>query len=1443
MKKKTIFGVAACVVVLLVLWILWACLASPTKIALVNFQDFQVAKMVRSTENGFVKARPISVDELSRVKKYDAVLVFGMGLRITGEERALLQKIADKGVPFYSFATTSPDNNICNLDSVQASVLEDYLGNGGTSNYRSMFNYIRKELCGKSLFTGAVDSVKSINPDCLFHIGEDLAFNTVAEYESYLKEKGLYKEGQKKIALLTGIAGPFNTNTEHLDAIIAAFQDRGYRMYPIASFMKRLEFLREIQPDAAIYLPHGRLAMGQGERAVQWLQQNNIPLFCPLTMNATYDRWRADKQGMSGGFLSQSLVMPELDGGILPYALIAQYKDKDGIYLFKAVPERLEGFCNTVEAYLNLRTKANKDKKIALYYFKGPGSSALTAAGLEVLPSLYNVLLRLQQEGYDVSGLPASLDAFEKMLMERAPVFNSYAEGSMARYLSSGYPQWVKGSDLDTWIQKELLPESYAELTAKYGAVPGDYYTRTDNEGVEIAVTCIRFGNVVVLPQPVQSTGENSFQAVHGSNPVPPYPYIASYFWARNGFGADAMIHFGTHGSLEFVPGKQVALSSADWTDRLVGDVPHFYIYTIADVGEAMIAKRRSYAVTISHLSPPFMESGLGREVAQLQSLIGDYLAKAEDESYMPEKNLQIKKMAVKMGLHRDLELDSNLQQTYTLAEIQEIDNFATELIQEKIGAGLYTLGVPFAEDKILSSVRLIAKDPLAFSLAEVDICRGRIDRTKLKDQTWFARNYYGKAEAAVEKLLKNPSADIRSIMSGWGISSEEYDKACRWEERQKGGNPMAAMMASMSGSDAQREKAGKAETKEPKKKGGHPSWIPKTGKSPESTKPKGEGEGRPEMKGKGGHPQGMPKEAGMPQGMPKGMGMPPKMDPSEEALMKAILTLKSSLEKINEIRQMLRQSPEFEMRALMNALNGGYVAPTSGGDFIANPSAIPTGRNLYAINAETTPTAAAWEKGKKMGDEMMADYAAKHGKIPSKVSFTLWSGSFIESEGATLAQILYLLGVEPVRDRFGRVLDVQLIPQEELGRPRIDVVVQTSGQFRDLAASRLELLQRAIAMAAASEDKGDNFVAQGNVAAEKVLLAKGYSPKEARELSSTRVFGGLNGSSGTGITGMVQAGDRWEKESEISETYLHNMGAMYSSSQDWGDFKEGLFEAALQNTDVVIQPRQSNTWGALSLDHVYEFMGGLTLTVRNVTGKDPDNYFNDLRNRYNARVQDLRSAIGVESRTTFFNPNYIKEQMKGGASAAAGFTELVENTYGWNVMKPSVIDNQMWDQVYDVYVKDVNNLGVRKFFENESPAALQEMTAVMMETARKGYWKASEAQLADIAKVHAELVEKYGACCNGFTCGNALLKDFMSQKLDPEQAQQYKSEVRKALHAEPIADNGKSVVLEKEQKAATPERALDSARIILIVFAVVAVAAVAASVVLIRKKKKNAAK
>ena len=185
-----------------------------------------------------------------------------------------------------------------------------------------------------------------------------------------------------------------------------------------------------------------------------------------------------------------------------------------------------------------------------------------------------------------------------------------------------------------------------------------------------------------------------------------------------------------------------------------------------------------------------------------------------------------------------------------------------------------------------------------------------------------------------------------------------------------------------------------------------------------------------------------------------------------------AIIEIERAVRYVSLYAEALANSPEYELASVINALNGGFIAPTSGGDPVLNPLVLPTGRNMFAINAEETPSAVAWEKGKTLADNTLKMYREAHNdSLPRKVSYTLWSSEFIETEGATIAQILYMLGVEPLRDPFGRVTDLRLIPSEELGRPRIDVVVQTSGQLRDLAASRLFLITRAVEMASQAKD------------------------------------------------------------------------------------------------------------------------------------------------------------------------------------------------------------------------------------------------------------------------------------------------------------------------------------------------------------------------------------
>lgn len=1355
MKKKNILIVSCIVVIVAAGWIAWQKMASPTRIALYNFQPFQVSNISLSNSDKFIQFDEVAAEETGKLKNYDFVLGFGMGLKVSEEQRTQIQSTADKGTPMYMFAVTNPQNNICNLDSVDLEQISGYLNSGNKTNYRNMARYIRRNIDKKILFATEAEPVVESVSDALFHIDENVSFEEVDEYEAYLKKEGFYKEGAAKVAIVAGIHDPFSGNKEHLDSLIASLQHSGLNVYPISSFTKRMDFLFRINPDAVVYFPHGRLLMGQPDVAVEWLKSRNIPIFAPITILQLKEEWMKDPMGMFGGFMGQTIVMPELDGAIYPYSLVAQEKNNDGLYVFRTIPDRLASFTEIINNMIALKDKKNAEKKVAIYYFKGAGQETLAAQGLETVPALYNLLKRLKAEGYKVDNLPVIEKDFEHLLMTQGSVLNTYAEGAFDDFLKNGHPQLVKKQDYEAWVNRSLSKESYKEVTDLYGEAPGTYMSVVQNDEEYLAVARIQFGNVVLLPQPMAALGDDDFAIVHGAKMPPPHTYIGSYLWTQYGFKADALIHFGTHGSLEFTPQKQVALSSNDWGDRLVGTIPHFYYYTIGNIGESMMAKRRSYATTISYLTPAFTESHTRSQFKTLQDKIREYYK--SDETGQETASLEVKKIAVAMGVHRDLRLDSVLSKPYTMEDIERIDNYAEEIANEKINGQLYVSGEPYTPEKINSTVLAMSADPIAYSLSSLDKQRGKVTEQQLKSKSFFTQTYLDPAKNLVNQVLAGRTVNDELICAVAGITAAELEESNAILNPPKRGM-MAAMAAGGDGP--------KMETKKPET--GMSGGMPKDG----MVQRPGEGTSQDSSVTRRESPT-----AGM--GMP-GQMKAPEYTKEQKEKARMIAEIERTINNIRHYKSALENSPELEFKALLNAMSGGYVEPSSGGDAVANPNAVPTGKNLYSVNAEATPSEVAWDRGVMLVNTTLAQYRKEHGEYPRKVSYTFWSSEFIESEGTTIAQVLYMLGVEPVRDTYGRVSELRLIPAEELGRPRIDVVVQTSGQFRDLAASRLMLITRAVEMAAAAKDeKYENLVSKSTVEIEHQLVEQGISPKDAREMSTRRIFGGINGMYGTGIQEMITSSDKWESEKEIADVYINNMGADYGSDKNWGEFQAGLLRTVLANTDVIVQPRQNNTWGALSLDHVYEFMGGMNLAIRNVTGKDPDAYFADYRNRNNAKMQDLKEAIGVESRATVLNPAYIKEMMKGGASSAAQITEVMTNTFGWNVTKPNVIDNELWDEYYDVYVKDKFDLGTEAFFREKSPAVLQEVTAIMMESARKGMWKATPEQLADIARLHTDLVKEFGSTGSGFAGGNAKLQDYIAQTVDPADAQAYNSRIR----------------------------------------------------------------
>lgn len=1440
-KKKHIFLALLAVIVLGGLAKAYSAWVGTTRIAFLNYQAIALGQISHANDNAMIKLSEITTDDFDHLDDYDMIIVNGMGLRIDENQRKQLEEASYK-VPTLTHAATNPANNIVSVDNFDADYLMQYIENGSKKNYHSMLAYIRKFIDGKKFMAPEPERVDERPNYLLTHFdpkdekGDELGFNSIREYNAFLAKSGLYKKGAPTI-LLTGFMGAAPDMEK-------AFEKKGFMVYRINQLQSFIagHHADSIQANAVVNMAHGRL----GDYFVEFLKQKNIPLFSPLNINRLTTDWENDKQGMNGGFMSQSIVTPEIDGAIRPYVVFGQRINKEGLQEVYGIPDRMESFVESVQGYVNLKNKKNSNKRIAIFYFKGPGQNALTASGMEVVPSLYNLLVRLKNEGYNVGKLPANPQELAKMIQAQGAVFGTYAEGAYTQFLQSGHPALVTAQQFAGWTQKALSKKMIKEMNQLYGSFPGKYMATDDGK---LAVARLQFGNVALLPQVMAGVGGDSFKIVHGTDQAPPYTYVASYLWARYGFSADALIHFGTHGSLEYTPRKQVALGSNDWSDRLIGVVPHLYIYTIGNVGEAMIAKRRTYAQTQSYLTPPFKESELRQTYKQLSDAIQSYEKKAS-----AEQSLKVKALTVKMGIARELGLDAKqMNKPYSADEIARVENFAEELSNEKITGKLYTLGVPYDNDDVRTSVYAMATDPIAYGMLAVDKLKGRAQEGVEKHKQLFDRLYLSKARNTVTQLLGSASVSDEYICRYVGITPAELQMARKVEAMQAAPDPIQMMMQMA-------DQMGGAKEAKPKRvdhrtvselraaKVSHKKKIPQmsreafekmeqTGRFPDKMMEaikKGQKWYQEDLKkakmakaGKGKASQKSSKDKGMM------MSKAPKYTRQQIHLAQAITTVEHALQNVGKYSEALRQSPLNEMSSLMNALNGGFTAPSPGGDLIVNPNTLPTGRNLFSINVENTPSEDAWEKAKELCDNTIKMYCERHkGEYPRKVSYTLWSSEFIETEGATIAQILYMLGVEPVRDAFGRVTDLRLIPSKQLGRPRIDVVVQTSGQLRDLAASRLFLINKAIEMAAnAKGDKYDNLVKAGVTESERVLVEKGMSPKEAREVSMYRVFGGVNGNYGTGIQEMVTAGDRWDKESQIAEVYLNNMGAFYGDEKNWETVRKAAFEAALTRTDVVVQPRQSNTWGALSLDHVYEFMGGMNLAVRNVTGKDPDAYLADYRNHSNMRMQEVKEAIGIEGRTTIFNPAYIKEKMKGGASSASTFAEIVTNTYGWNVMKPKAIDKEMWDEIYNVYVKDKYNLSTKEFFDKQNPAALMEMTAVMMESARKGMWKATPQQLKDIAKLHTETVNKYKPSCSGFVCDNAKLRNYIASKTDAASAKEYQQNVEQIRDAEAAKNSSdKGMVMEKEtlnedaQKTTTVVSGIVVGVIVIVAFVMLAI-------------------
>jgi cobaltochelatase CobN len=511
-----------------------------------------------------------------------------------------------------------------------------------------------------------------------------------------------------------------------------------------------------------------------------------------------------------------------------------------------------------------------------------------------------------------------------------------------------------------------------------------------------------------------------------------------------------------------------------------------------------------------------------------------------------------------------------------------------------------------------------------------------------------------------------------------------------------------------------------------------------------------------------------------------------------------------------------LHQS-ENETSQVLNAMDGRYVKPNLGGDPILRPDALPSGSNFYAFDEQLIPTKQAWNLGKKMANETMEAYTPEiDGDYPQKTAFILWAGESTRHEGVMESEILYLLGVRPVWDDDGdEVEDVELIPSSELGRPRIDVLIQISGLYRDTFPHKVELIDKAVYLAYNAPNNGydgtkdekrpiaeyisydpvenTNYVRENTNNIYDSLNATLQNETASMNIALLRIFGPEDGSYGTGMANAVSASDTWENNTELADLYMDRMSNAYGEYV-WGESMEEIasrwdvadgsidneevFEDNLEDVGAIVHSRSSNTYGAMDTDDFFQYFGGLNLVVSEASGMTPETYVMNLQNPDAEKIETLSTYLSREIVTRYLNPGWIEGMQQHGFEGAGMMGDFLENLWGWEALNPDLIDDYVWDDVYDTYFTGDNS----EWIKGTNSYEYQSMTARMLETARKGGWDASDEQLKSLVSEYVETVAETGdvTCCH-HTCGNPALQEYVDGYLsmpgvvDESTAEQYK--------------------------------------------------------------------
>ena len=510
-------------------------------------------------------------------------------------------------------------------------------------------------------------------------------------------------------------------NTGFVDTLCAAIADKGGT--PLAVYCSSLrsadpglaELLRPARAIITTVLAAGGSAAADQGAEGDWdagaLARLGVPLIQGLCLTSSRTQWQDAGGGLSPIDAAMQVAIPEFDGRLIAVPFSFKEEGPDGIPVYVADEERAGRLAGIAVRHARLAVTPNRDKRVAIMLSSYPTkhSRVGNAVGLDTPASAVRLLQALREAGYDLGGgFPEDGDTLIHTLIAAG----GYDTEWLTEEQLSAAPARVPLPAYRRWFSS--LPNGLRQkLTSQWGEPPGELYT----DGDDLVLASLQFGHVVVLIQPPRGFGEHPVAIYHDPDLPPSHHYLAAYRWLDEQFGADAIIHLGKHGTLEWLPGKGLGLSAQCAPDAVLRDVPLIYPFIVNDPGEGTQAKRRAHAVIVDHLVPPMARADSYGELAKLEQLLDEYATVAAlDPDKLPAVRAQIWSLVHTAQLHHDLGVPAEPGETEFDEFVLHIDGYLCEVKDAAIRDGLHILGAAPTGEALVNLVLVILRSAQLWS-------------------------------------------------------------------------------------------------------------------------------------------------------------------------------------------------------------------------------------------------------------------------------------------------------------------------------------------------------------------------------------------------------------------------------------------------------------------------------------------------------------------------------------------------------------------------------------------------------------------------------------------------------------------------------------------------------------------------------------------------------